>query len=119
MRFHDVAKACDAVVIVGSDYTDVASPSELSFNARIAVNLGAPVLLVVRGVGSHARRGRATGRTVYQPSSPPSTLTWSRSWPTAATPTSWTRSPPRWRFGVPSWTLPEVPLLMAPTMAEL
>jgi phosphate acetyltransferase len=49
MRFHDVAKACDAVVIVGSDYTDVASPSELRFNARIAVNLGAPVLLVVRG----------------------------------------------------------------------
>ncbi|WP_369028434.1 AAA family ATPase, partial [Nocardia farcinica] len=49
MRFHEVAKACDAVVVVGSDYTDVASPSELRYNARIAVNLGAPVLLVVRG----------------------------------------------------------------------
>src|SRR5690606_28372454 len=49
MRYHAVAAVCDAVVIVGSDYTDVASPSELRFNARIAVNLGAPVLLVVRG----------------------------------------------------------------------
>ena len=43
-----MAEQCDAVVIVGSDYTDVASPSELSVNARIAVNLGAPVVLAVR-----------------------------------------------------------------------
>jgi phosphate acetyltransferase len=46
--YHAMAQACDAVVIVGSDYTDVASPAELSVNARIAVNLGAPVLLAVR-----------------------------------------------------------------------
>ena len=51
-RFHAVADQCDAVVIVGSDYTDVASPSELSVNARIAVNLGAPVCWRC------ARRGR-------------------------------------------------------------
>ncbi|OBG91094.1 phosphate acetyltransferase [Mycobacterium sp. E3251] len=53
-RYHAMAEACDAVVIVGSDYTDVASPAELSFNARIAVNLGAPVLLVVRAKGRTA-----------------------------------------------------------------
>ncbi|WP_319448139.1 MULTISPECIES: phosphate acetyltransferase [unclassified Mycobacterium] len=47
-RYHQVAQRCDAVLIVGSDYTDVASPSELSVNARIAVNLGAPVVLAVR-----------------------------------------------------------------------
>jgi phosphate acetyltransferase len=47
-RYHQVAQRCDAVLIVGSDYTDVASPSELSVNARIAVNLGAPVVLTVR-----------------------------------------------------------------------
>ena len=47
-RYHQVAERCDAVLIVGSDYTDVASPSELSVNARIAVNLGAPVVLAVR-----------------------------------------------------------------------
>lgn len=47
-RYHQVAERCDAVVIVGSDFTDVASPSELSVNARIAVNLGAPVVLTVR-----------------------------------------------------------------------
>ncbi len=37
-------------MVIGSDYTDVASPSELGYNARIAVNLGAPVLLAVKGV---------------------------------------------------------------------
>ena len=47
-RYHEVAERCDAVLIVGSDFTDVASPSELSVNARIAVNLGAPVVLAVR-----------------------------------------------------------------------
>src|SRR5690606_22126681 len=48
-RFHDLATRCDAVVVLGTDYTDVAGPTELSFNARIAANLGAPVLLVVSG----------------------------------------------------------------------
>jgi phosphate acetyltransferase len=47
-RYHHVADQCDAVLIVGSDYTDVATPSELSMNARIAVNLGAPVVLAVK-----------------------------------------------------------------------
>jgi phosphate acetyltransferase len=47
-RFHQVADLCDAVVIVGSDYTDVTTPSELDTNARIAANLGAPVVLAVK-----------------------------------------------------------------------
>ncbi|WP_286149222.1 phosphate acetyltransferase [Mycobacterium sp. IS-1496] len=50
-RFHRVADRCDAVLIVGSDYTDVASPSELSMNARIAANLSAPVVLAVKARG--------------------------------------------------------------------
>ncbi|WP_149204270.1 phosphate acetyltransferase [Actinotalea subterranea] len=48
-RYHEVERQSDVVVIVGTDYTDVAGPTELAYNARIAVNLGAPVLLVVRG----------------------------------------------------------------------
>ena len=47
-RYHRVADQCDAVLIVGSDYTDVAAPSELSTNARIAANLGAPIILAVK-----------------------------------------------------------------------
>jgi phosphate acetyltransferase len=50
-RYHAVAEHADAVLIVGSDYTDVGTPTEFSFNAKIAANLGAPVLLVVNGFG--------------------------------------------------------------------
>jgi phosphate acetyltransferase len=58
-RYNAVERACDAVVIVGSDYTDVASPTELSFNARIAANLGAPVLLVLTGRDPDEVHGRS------------------------------------------------------------
>src|SRR5690554_3938928 len=48
-RFKAVEAQCDVVVVLGSDYIDVRSPTELSYNARIAANLGAPVLLVLGG----------------------------------------------------------------------
>jgi phosphate acetyltransferase len=50
-RYHRVTEKCDAVVIIGSDYTDVGTPTEFAYNARIAANLGAPVLLVLNGSG--------------------------------------------------------------------
>ncbi|MCH8612522.1 phosphate acetyltransferase [Arsenicicoccus dermatophilus] len=50
-RFHEVQRRCDVVLVLGSDFTDVASPTEFSFNARVAANLGAPVLLVVGAQG--------------------------------------------------------------------
>src|SRR5690349_4197921 len=34
-RYHAVNEKCDAVVVVGSDYTDVATPTEFAVNARI------------------------------------------------------------------------------------
>ncbi|WP_322411590.1 phosphate acetyltransferase [Microbacterium invictum] len=62
-RYHAVAAACDAVVVLGSDYTDVGSPAELTYNARIAVNLGAPVLLVLGGRAQHGQ-GEQLGTTI-------------------------------------------------------
>ncbi|MFD6815379.1 phosphate acetyltransferase [Microbacterium sp. NPDC060132] len=65
-RFKAVEAQCDAVVIVGSDYTDVASPAELGFNARIAANLAAPVLLVLSGRDQQRQAeqlGTTTART--------------------------------------------------------
>ena len=59
-RFAAIERQCDAVVIVGSDYTDVGSPTELSYNARIAANLGAPVLLVLGGRTSNGTDSRST-----------------------------------------------------------
>jgi len=48
-RYKKIESTVDAVVILGSDYTDVVSPAELSFNARVATNLAAPMLLVLSG----------------------------------------------------------------------
>lgn len=67
-RFKAVESRCDVVVVIGSDYTDVGSPTELAFNARIAANLGAPVLLVVggrvtQGRGASERLGYTDART--------------------------------------------------------
>jgi phosphate acetyltransferase len=65
-RYKAVESRCGAVVIVGSDYTDVGSPTELSYNARIAANLGAPVLLVLGGQSDeHGDRSADELRQVF------------------------------------------------------
>jgi phosphate acetyltransferase len=48
-RFKALEATCDAVVVLGSDYTDVFSPAEFSFNAKVATNLGIPMILVFNG----------------------------------------------------------------------
>lgn len=65
-RYKAVEARCDAVVILGSDFTDVGSPTELGFNARIAANLASPVLLVLGGrvgQGADERLGQSEART--------------------------------------------------------
>lgn len=47
--YRSMRDECDAVLVVGSDFTDVAVPTELTFNARIAANLDSPVLLILGG----------------------------------------------------------------------
>lgn len=118
-RFHVVADQCDAVVIVGSDYTDVASPTELSVNARIAVNLGAPVVLSVRATGrtpegvaqvvelclAELSAQHAYTAAVVANRCDPMEM------PAVARALE--------RFEPHTYVLPEEPLLVAPTMAEL
>lgn len=68
-RFKAVEAQCDAVVIIGSDYTDVAGPAELGYNARIAANLAAPVLLVLSGRDQQQQAeqlGTSTARTAAE-----------------------------------------------------
>lgn len=64
-RYKRLEARFDAMVVVGSDYTDVGTPTELAFNARVAANLGAPVLLVLGGRAGHGgeeRLGQAQAR---------------------------------------------------------
>jgi phosphate acetyltransferase len=62
-RFDRVQRDCDAVVVLGSDYTDVSTGTELAFNARIAANLGSPTVLVVHGSDRNADEIRTTALT--------------------------------------------------------
>ena len=48
-RFGQLVDRFEVILVLGSDYTDVATGTELSFNAKIAANLGSPVVLVVHG----------------------------------------------------------------------
>ena len=60
-KFHALAHTCDAVLVVGSDYTDVVGPMEFGYNAAIAANLGAPIILVISGLERTAAQiARAT-----------------------------------------------------------
>jgi len=118
-RYRRVAEGCEVVVVVGSDYTDVAGPTELAYNARIATNLGAPVLLVVSAferdehdVGhlvdvslSELREAHATTLGVVA----------NRAAPDAGA----SLAAELGRFGLPVWTLPEIPLLGAPLVIDL
>jgi phosphate acetyltransferase len=134
-RYKAVEAKCDAVVIVGSDYTDVGSPTELSFNARIAANLGAPVLLVLTGRRTDETGGRSPDemRQIADLAIPelvtahagllgvvvnradPEQLDAITAAIPAAVPASLQAKAPH----VPVWAIPEDAFLVAPTVAEL
>ena len=48
-RFKQIESASDFVVVEGTDFTGASSPIELEVNARIAENLGLPIVAVVDG----------------------------------------------------------------------
>jgi phosphate acetyltransferase len=122
-RFKAVERKCDTVVIVGSDYTDIATPTELAYNARIAANLGAPVLLVLTGRESDQSRARTADelRQVAEVSLPELTLAHASLLAVIVN-----RADPDEIDGivaaiaavahVPAWAIPEDPYLVAPTV---
>jgi phosphate acetyltransferase len=118
-RFHAIADQCDAVVIVGSDYTDVATPTELSVNARIAVNVGAPVVLSVRAKGRTPDQvaqvvelclAELSAQHAYS-----AAVVANRCIPSEMSAVAEAVN----RFGPKAYVLPEEPLLVAPSVAEL
>ncbi|ATG55506.1 phosphate acetyltransferase [Brachybacterium ginsengisoli] len=49
-RHRELAERYGVLVVLGSDYDDLANPAELSFNAEVAANMGAPVVIVLSGL---------------------------------------------------------------------
>jgi phosphate acetyltransferase len=116
-RFKNVEAKCDAVVVVGSDYTDVGSPTELSYNARIAANLGAPVLLVLTGRSVDESRGRTADemRQIAELTIPELAAAHA-SLLAVVVNRAEPGSEAEIRTEVPVWAIPEDPFLVAPTV---
>ncbi|GAA4122238.1 phosphate acetyltransferase [Knoellia locipacati] len=119
-RFHDVARDHDVVLVVGSDFTDVAAPTEFSVNASVAANLGSRLLLVVPAsdrdpgeVATTAEMAVSAARGVH------AHVTGVVANQVAPDLVDATRDVVAERLGVPVQVLPETPLLRAPTVADL
>ena len=113
-RYRALAAQCDGVLVVGTDFAGTAS--ELAFNARVALNLGLPALLVISGHDRTAEEIRTATSVAL--------TTWRRWGPDVvaivanrvradlvdeiATPGE-----------VPVYAMPEVDLLMAPTVGQV
>ncbi|QAY70147.1 phosphate acetyltransferase [Xylanimonas protaetiae] len=118
-RFHEISARCDSVVVLGTDYTDVSGPTELAFNAKIAANLGAPVLLVVSGRGRSDEDTKALtqislGELRANHAQPMGVMINRYDGRTPADVAALTADP-----DLPVWVVPEEPFLQAPTVAQL
>ena len=131
-RYRALERRCDTVVIVGSDFTDVGNPAELGFNARVAANLGAPVLLVLTGLDADKGQPRTPEQlaqalevTLPELDAAHATLlaiAVNRADENATEEVRLAVAERALRelgHKVPVWAIPETPLLMAPSLSQL
>jgi phosphate acetyltransferase len=119
-RFHDLTSRFDALLVLGSDYTDISTPSELAFNAKVAANLGCPVVLVVHGRGRTPEQVRLAAEfavtELVAAHARPVALIANRITPADLEEVRRTLGR---TSRLPVAAIPEVPLLFAPTVAAL
>jgi phosphate acetyltransferase len=118
-RYGILSADYDAVVVVGSDYTDVTTGNEWALNAQIAANIGSPVVLVVHGRGRDpesvvATVDRARGELVDRHAHPVAVIA-NRVEPSDLTEVRALLA----RTGLAVGAIPEIPLLFAPSVADL
>ncbi|HEX7322439.1 MAG TPA: phosphate acetyltransferase [Mycobacterium sp.] len=123
-RFSDLAARYDALVVLGSDFADVATPGELSFNARVAADLAAPVVLVVSGRGRTPVDVRAVADVALAELAAAHAQTVAvianRVDPGAIAPVAGALASLSARRGsMPTGVIPEVPVLVAPPVSAL
>ncbi|GAA3124223.1 phosphate acetyltransferase [Planomonospora alba] len=113
-RFHTMEHECDALLVLGSSFATDDLPRELAFNARLAAEFGAPVIVVVGahadGPGEIAREMR-TGYQVFSDLG------------CTVLAVIANRVPPGMAvepdLPVPYYVIPEHPSLSAPTVAQV
>lgn len=112
-RYRALARRCDAVVVVGTDYTDVGAPTEFGFNARLAADLGTPVINVVSG------RDRTAAQIAAAVELSSRELAQQHAHELAVVVTRAAAGPLAIAHPTPLFVLPETPSLRAPTVADL
>ena len=119
-RFHDVARDHDVVLVVGSDFTDVAAPTEFSVNAAVAANLGSRLLLVVPAQGHDPGEVATTAEmAVVAARGVHANVTGVVANQVGPELLEATTRAVRERVRLPVQALPETPLLRAPTVSDL
>ncbi|MEV4641565.1 phosphate acetyltransferase [Actinoplanes sp. NPDC049548] len=118
-RYRAVERQCASVVVVGSDFSDGQDethdelPRELAFNARLATEFGSVVVPVVSGQGRRADLGAAV-RSAYH-----SLVDLNATVLAVIANRVPDGVPSPDGLPVPVWTIPEVPAVAAPTVAEV
>ncbi|GAA0540840.1 phosphate acetyltransferase [Paractinoplanes ferrugineus] len=120
-RYREVERRCASVVVIGSDFTGGPStggdemPRELGFNARLATEFGSVVIPVISGEGRTEESIGAAARSAYH------SLVDLDATVLAVIANRVPRVPmqPAAGLPVPMWSIPEVPAVAAPTVAEV
>jgi phosphate acetyltransferase len=121
-RYREVERRCASVVVIGSDFTGGPSsggeemPRELGFNARLATEFGSVVIPVVSGEGRTEEAIGAAARSAYHSlvDLDATVLAVIANRVPAGEPMQ-----PAAGLPVPMWSIPEVPAVAAPTVAEV
>ena len=118
-RYGLLSARYDALVVVGSDYTDVTTGNEWFSNATIAANLGSPVVLVVGGRGRTpeliASSVKLACDELLAEHAQPVAVIANRVEPADVVRVRVLLT----QTGLPAGAIPEIPLLVAPTVADL
>ncbi|WP_354642378.1 phosphate acetyltransferase [Kitasatospora camelliae] len=119
-RFRAVERQCEAVLVLGTDFSDTNIPDELAFNARLANEFGAWVLPVVGGQGEDEQTVIAEVRNAHRAYRDLgcSTLAMiaNRVTPAVKQPVLRVLSE---KLPIPVYVIPEEVALAAPTVAQL
>ena len=65
-RYQALRDKYSVVLVLGSDFEGVSNPAELAFNAKVAANIGAPVILVVGGRERSSKESVTVAKLAYQ-----------------------------------------------------
>ncbi len=118
-RYQAIAHEADIVLVVGSDYTGVTSPAELDHNARIAANIGSGVVLVMNGHGKEPNRIVDEAKLAVQDiQSHHATVVGVMVNRVDENHLDWVKEELK-RIELPTWALPEIPLLTSASVREI